>query len=124
MRDESAWGPNRTAHPLVSPGLTSGAGFRHLKAAGWDGIVIEGKSDKPIWVNIVNDKVTFMDASGLWGKDTFTTQQQIWDLVTSGLQAEGWYQFGSSWMQEEPTQKPAVYALSSAGKSGRGSWAL
>jgi aldehyde:ferredoxin oxidoreductase len=88
----------------------------HLKAAGWDGIVIEGKSDKPIWVNIVNDKVTFMDASGLWGKDTFATQQQIWDLVTGGLQAEGWYQFGSSMDAGRTTQKPAVLCIGPLGE--------
>ena len=34
-----------------------------MKYAGWDGIVIEGKADKPVWINIVNDKVTFNDAT-------------------------------------------------------------
>ena len=45
-----------------------------LKYAGWDAIVITGKADKPTWVDIRNDKVTFHDAAGLWGKDTWTTQ--------------------------------------------------
>ena len=36
-----------------------------LKYAGWDGLVIEGKSDSPVWVKIVNDRVTFEDAADL-----------------------------------------------------------
>ncbi len=87
-----------------------------LKAAGWDGIVIEGKSDGPTWVNIVNEEVTFRDASGLWGKDTFTTQQQIWGTVTSGLKTEGWYQLGSATHSGRTTQKPAVLCIGPLGE--------
>jgi len=27
-----------------------------LKLAGWDGVVVEGKADKPVWINIINDR--------------------------------------------------------------------
>ena len=40
-----------------------------LKFAGWDGIVVEGASDKPVWINIINDQVKIEDApmaSGAW----------------------------------------------------------
>ena len=33
-----------------------------LKYAGWDGIVIEGKADRPVWVDIRNDQVAIRDA--------------------------------------------------------------
>jgi hypothetical protein len=33
-----------------------------LKYAGWDGIVVEGKADKPVWIDIRNDKVRIKDA--------------------------------------------------------------
>jgi aldehyde:ferredoxin oxidoreductase len=36
-----------------------------LKIAGWDGIVLEGKADKPVWINIINDKVAIEDAKSL-----------------------------------------------------------
>ena len=40
-----------------------------VKWAGWDGILIKGKSRLPIWVYINNDKVEFRDArKTLWGK--------------------------------------------------------
>ena len=41
-----------------------------LKKAGWDAIVIQGKSAKPTYLWISDDKVEFRDASHLWGKIT------------------------------------------------------
>ncbi len=38
-----------------------------LKKAGYDGIVIEGKADKPAYLSIANEKVEIRDASHLWG---------------------------------------------------------
>ncbi|MDD4876627.1 MAG: aldehyde ferredoxin oxidoreductase family protein [Dehalococcoidales bacterium] len=48
-----------------------------LKRAGWDAIIIEGKSDKPVYLWINDDKVEFRDASHLWGKATLEAEQQI-----------------------------------------------
>jgi aldehyde:ferredoxin oxidoreductase len=33
-----------------------------LKLAGWDGIVIEGKADRPAWINIIDETITVEDA--------------------------------------------------------------
>jgi aldehyde:ferredoxin oxidoreductase len=52
-----------------------------LKFAGWDGVVIEGASDEPVWLNIVNDKVTIESARSLWGLDIMEAQQEIWRRV-------------------------------------------
>ncbi len=52
-----------------------------IKWAGWDGIYIRGKSKKPVWLYIRNDKVEFRDAQKLWGKDTATTE----DMITEEL---------------------------------------
>jgi aldehyde:ferredoxin oxidoreductase len=45
----------------------------NLKYAGYDGLVIQGKSDKPVYLVINNDIVEIMDASHLWGKTAFET---------------------------------------------------
>ena len=45
-----------------------------IKTSGYDGLVIKGKSEKPVYLNIVNDRVEFLDAASLWGKDTFETE--------------------------------------------------
>jgi aldehyde:ferredoxin oxidoreductase len=39
-----------------------------FKNAGYDMIILEGKSDKPVYINIEDDKVEIKDASNLWGK--------------------------------------------------------
>jgi aldehyde:ferredoxin oxidoreductase len=41
-----------------------------LKRAGWDGIVVHGASEKPVYLYINNDKVELRDASHLWGRIT------------------------------------------------------
>jgi len=48
-----------------------------LKFAGYDHIVFTGKADKPVYLWIYNDQVELRDASYLWGKDTFETQEII-----------------------------------------------
>lgn len=50
---------------------------RQLKSNGWDGIILKGKSDKPITIHIHNDRVDFFDAADLWGKDISKTQSAI-----------------------------------------------
>ena len=42
-----------------------------LKFAGWDAIAVEGASDEPVWINIVNDQVKIESARGIWGKNTW-----------------------------------------------------
>lgn len=48
-----------------------------LKKTGYDGLIIEGKSDKPIYILINDDKVEFIDAATIWGKDTYDTYYRI-----------------------------------------------
>ncbi|EAX47179.1 Aldehyde ferredoxin oxidoreductase [Thermosinus carboxydivorans Nor1] len=44
-----------------------------LKFAGYDGIIITGKSDKPVYIVIDDAKVEIKDAAHLWGKSTNQT---------------------------------------------------
>ncbi len=48
-----------------------------IKWAGWDGILITGKSKKPVYLFIQDEKVTFKDAGAVWGKDTHETQEML-----------------------------------------------
>jgi aldehyde:ferredoxin oxidoreductase len=88
----------------------------HMKYAGWDGIVLEGKADKPVWLNIVNDKVVFQDAGDLWGKDTYETQKSIWAQVI-GEQMDQWHSIDSSRDGGRTTQRPAVLTIGPAGEN-------
>jgi len=44
-----------------------------LKMSGFDGLVIKGKADKPVYIFIDNGNVYIKDAFHLWGKDTYET---------------------------------------------------
>ena len=48
-----------------------------LKFAGWDMIIFEGKSPKPVYLSIENDKAELKDASHLWGTTTWHTEETI-----------------------------------------------
>ncbi|MDP2725183.1 MAG: aldehyde ferredoxin oxidoreductase N-terminal domain-containing protein, partial [Syntrophales bacterium] len=44
---------------------------------GFDGLVIEGKADKPVYIFIDNGKVCIKNAIHLWGKDAYETTSLI-----------------------------------------------
>ncbi len=44
-----------------------------LKKAGYDGIVITGRAEKPVVLSIVEGEAKLTDASGLWGNDLYET---------------------------------------------------
>ena len=88
-----------------------------LKFAGWDGVVIEGRADKPVWVDIRNDKVEIRDAGLLWGLDTWQTQQTIWEEVLGSGPYRDWKLVGSSDDETQTTQKPAVLTIGPAGEN-------
>jgi aldehyde:ferredoxin oxidoreductase len=48
-----------------------------LKMAGWDMIILEGRAPKPVYLKIENDKAELLDASGLWGKTVWQTEETI-----------------------------------------------
>jgi aldehyde:ferredoxin oxidoreductase len=48
-----------------------------LKYAGWDMIIFEGKSPKPVYLALENDKAELRDAAHLWGKSCWETEETI-----------------------------------------------
>jgi aldehyde:ferredoxin oxidoreductase len=60
-----------TKSPLTGTIASSNSGGfwgPELKFAGYDLIILEGKSDKPVYLMIEDDKIEFRDAAHLWGK--------------------------------------------------------
>ncbi len=43
----------------------------YMKFLGYDGIIITGKSTKPTYITIFDDKIEFHEATDLWGKGSF-----------------------------------------------------
>lgn len=48
-----------------------------IKYAGYDAIIFEGKSSKPVYLKIDDDKVSIEDAGHLWGKGTFEVNKTL-----------------------------------------------
>ena len=48
-----------------------------LKFAGWDMVIIEGRASSPVYLSIENDKVEIRDASHLWGKTVWETEETL-----------------------------------------------
>jgi aldehyde:ferredoxin oxidoreductase len=57
----------------------SAAPAQMLKWAGYDNLVVSGKSEKPVYIKIDDDNVSIEDASHLWGKDNYRTVDILWD---------------------------------------------
>jgi aldehyde:ferredoxin oxidoreductase len=71
-----------TKSPLTGAlGESHGGGFwgPELKFAGWDGVIVTGKSDKPVYLWINDGAVEIKDASGIWGKETKEAEEIIRD---------------------------------------------
>ncbi|MGE5508392.1 MAG: aldehyde ferredoxin oxidoreductase [Chitinophagales bacterium] len=68
-----------TVYPkeLVGTGHMGGHFGAELKYAGWDNIIIEGASPKPVYLAIMDDKVEIRDASHLWGNGIYRTTEVI-----------------------------------------------
>jgi len=62
---------------LTASGHMGGRFASKLKYAGYDGIIIEGKADKPVWLFIRDGRVEIRDAGHLWGTGIRRTTLEI-----------------------------------------------
>ncbi|MTI96505.1 MAG: aldehyde:ferredoxin oxidoreductase [Firmicutes bacterium] len=72
---------NVTTKNVLTGGIASSNcggnfGFK-LRKAGWDGIIIRGRAEQPVYIEISEAGVKFHDARELWGKDTEQTQAML-----------------------------------------------
>jgi aldehyde:ferredoxin oxidoreductase len=88
-----------------------------MKYAGWDGIVLEGKAEKPVWIDIRNNDVKIRDASGYWGLNTWEVQEEIWEYVNHSMTKDGWKALSTQRDAGFTTQKPAVLTIGPAGEN-------
>lgn len=56
----------------------------NMKWAGFDCLVVTGKSEKPAYIKIINDDVQICDARDLWGKDIPQTTEELWERYPGG----------------------------------------
>ena len=56
-----------------------------LKLAGYDALVIQGKSENPVYILIQDETVEIRDASTLWGKSTVETREMLKEQLGSSV---------------------------------------
>lgn len=56
-----------------------------LKSAGWDGVLVSGKAEKPIYLHIDKNGVEFRDASRYWGMEIPAVQEAMDDKKAGSL---------------------------------------
>lgn len=55
----------------------------HLKQAGYDHVIITGKAEYPVFLEILDDRVELCDARKLWGNDIVETTNFFWKKYDS-----------------------------------------
>jgi aldehyde:ferredoxin oxidoreductase len=68
--------------PQQHPSVFSRSGIgghwgAELKYAGYDGIVVQGKAQKPVYLWVNEEQVQICDAAGLWGVGTYGTTRAL-----------------------------------------------
>ena len=60
-------------------GNTQFGGFwcSELKYAGYDGVILRGEAERPVYLNIKDDEFEIMDAQNVWGRGIANTEQMI-----------------------------------------------
>ena len=67
-----ACGKSAAGEPeAFSYGNLGGSWGNRLKSAGYDGLVVQGKADRPVYLFIHDGNVEIRDASHLWGRTAF-----------------------------------------------------
>ena len=68
----------------ISASSNCGGNFGHyLKKAGLDALILRGRSETPVWLEIVNGEVSFHEAGELWGLETGPTQESLEEALRS-----------------------------------------
>ena len=62
---------------IFSESYSGGKAAEPMSRTGYDAFILEGASSEPVWIEISDEKVLFHDAKDLWGKDTYSTEDEV-----------------------------------------------
>ncbi len=84
VNDTPIWGTGRygvfTKSPLTgffSHSYSGGRIAEPISRTGYDAIVLKGKSERPVYLEISDKEVLFHDAKGIWGLDAYKAEDAI-----------------------------------------------
>ncbi len=62
---------------IYSESYSGGKVAEPMSQTGYDAFIFEEASKDPVWVEISDQKVIFHDARDLWGKETYSTEEEV-----------------------------------------------
>ncbi len=84
VNDTAVWGSSRygvfTKSPLtgfLSHSYSGGRIAEPISRTGYDAIVLQGNSAKPVWLEVTDEGVKFHDARDIWGLETYATEDSV-----------------------------------------------
>jgi len=57
----------------------------HLRKAGYDAMIVEGKADRPTLIYVEDDKVEFLPADSIWGQGSYAANDYIYGKYGAGV---------------------------------------
>jgi aldehyde:ferredoxin oxidoreductase len=89
-----------------------------LKKAGFDGVVIEGRAPKPVYLSIRDSSVELRDASSLWGHGSYRTSQLLQDthgekvrFIVTGVAGERLVRSATAFASHEGSARMGIGAV-------------
>jgi aldehyde:ferredoxin oxidoreductase len=89
-----------------------------LRKAGFDGLLITGKADMPVFIVITDDDVQIMDGKSIWGLDTYQTQEAV--IEKTGLKYASVAVIGPAGERQSPMSVILTDHGRVAGRTGMG----
>src|SRR5690606_18149738 len=65
---------------IFGEGDVGGTWGVNLKRAGYDGIIVHGKAQKPVYILVEEGQVSILDAQHLWGLDTIEVDEKLKEI--------------------------------------------
>ena len=62
---------------IFSESYSGGKVAEPMSRTGYDAFIFEEASKEPVWIEISDQEVSFHDAKDLWGKDTYSTEDDV-----------------------------------------------
>ena len=62
---------------IFSESYSGGKVAEPMSRTGYDAFIFEEASNDPVWIEISDQKVMFHEAKDLWGKDTYSTEDEV-----------------------------------------------
>ena len=96
VTDTGVWGGCRYGVYTKSPqtgyyaeSYSGGTAAEYMSRAGYDAVMLHGKSSSPIWIEICEEGAIFHDAGHLWGMETYRTEDAVREHIKANNQKVG-----------------------------------